>query len=235
MKYDILKKCKYCEAEFKTKPRFIEYCSQKCKNPLNRGEYGAWNKGKKMSKEYIETKMNLKGLEKGRGHNKGKKNPEQAKRWTGENNPNWNGKMNNQRPKNYVDDEFTAYKRECRKATYRSRYAMMKDGTVPANTGKRKNQYQLDHIIPFKQGYDLGIDPKIIGSRNNLQWLLGEDNRKKWDSYQPNNIIKTILGDQIMAYSAKVLDHYENPRNVGSLDKEDMQVGTGMVGAPACG
>ena len=90
-------------------------------------------------------------------------------------------------------------------------------------------------IIPFKQGYDLGIDPKIIGSRNNLQWLLGEDNRKKWDSYQPNNIIKTILGDQIMAYSAKVLDHYENPRNVGSLDKEDMQVGTGMVGAPACG
>ena len=38
-----------------------------------------------------------------------------------------------------------------------------------------------------------------------------------------------------MAYSAKVLDHYENPRNVGSLDKEDPQVGTGMVGAPACG
>lgn len=38
-----------------------------------------------------------------------------------------------------------------------------------------------------------------------------------------------------MAYSEKVLDHYNNPRNVGSLDKEDMQVGTGMVGAPACG
>ena len=38
-----------------------------------------------------------------------------------------------------------------------------------------------------------------------------------------------------MAYSAKVLDHYENPRNVGSLDKEDPSVGTGMVGAPACG
>ena len=38
-----------------------------------------------------------------------------------------------------------------------------------------------------------------------------------------------------MAYSDKVLDHYENPRNVGSLDKNDPHVGTGMVGAPACG
>ena len=38
-----------------------------------------------------------------------------------------------------------------------------------------------------------------------------------------------------MAYSDKVLDHYENPRNVGVLDKDDPSVGTGMVGAPACG
>ena len=38
-----------------------------------------------------------------------------------------------------------------------------------------------------------------------------------------------------MAYSDKVLDHYENPRNVGSMDKADRNVGTGMVGAPACG
>jgi nitrogen fixation NifU-like protein len=38
-----------------------------------------------------------------------------------------------------------------------------------------------------------------------------------------------------MAYSDKVLDHYENPRNVGKLDEEDENVGTGMVGAPACG
>jgi nitrogen fixation NifU-like protein len=38
-----------------------------------------------------------------------------------------------------------------------------------------------------------------------------------------------------MAYSAQVLDHYENPRNVGTLDKNDPNVGTGMVGAPACG
>jgi len=38
-----------------------------------------------------------------------------------------------------------------------------------------------------------------------------------------------------MAYSDKVLDHYENPRNVGSFGKDDPSVGTGMVGAPACG
>ena len=38
-----------------------------------------------------------------------------------------------------------------------------------------------------------------------------------------------------MAYSDKVLDHYENPRNVGTMDKDSPNVGTGMVGAPACG
>lgn len=38
-----------------------------------------------------------------------------------------------------------------------------------------------------------------------------------------------------MAYSAQVIDHYENPRNVGLFDKNDLDVGTGMVGAPACG
>lgn len=38
-----------------------------------------------------------------------------------------------------------------------------------------------------------------------------------------------------MAYSSKVIDHYENPRNVGTLDKDDPTVGTGLVGAPACG
>ncbi len=38
-----------------------------------------------------------------------------------------------------------------------------------------------------------------------------------------------------MTYSKKVIDHYENPRNVGSFDKDDDNVGTGMVGAPACG
>ncbi|NNG14019.1 MAG: Fe-S cluster assembly scaffold IscU, partial [Gammaproteobacteria bacterium] len=38
-----------------------------------------------------------------------------------------------------------------------------------------------------------------------------------------------------MAYSDKVMDHYENPRNVGTFENDDTDVGTGMVGAPACG
>src|SRR5438445_13620895 len=41
--------------------------------------------------------------------------------------------------------------------------------------------------------------------------------------------------ERIMTYSAKLIDHYENPRNIGSLDKNAEDVGTGLVGAPACG
>jgi nitrogen fixation NifU-like protein len=43
------------------------------------------------------------------------------------------------------------------------------------------------------------------------------------------------MDGSLMAYSDKVIDHYENPRNVGSLPKDDPNVGTGIVGAPACG
>jgi nitrogen fixation protein NifU and related proteins len=45
----------------------------------------------------------------------------------------------------------------------------------------------------------------------------------------------TLKGEKEMGYSEKVIDHYENPRNVGSLDKDAENVGTGLVGAPACG
>jgi len=48
-------------------------------------------------------------------------------------------------------------------------------------------------------------------------------------------IRSSAIRREIMAYSEKVIDHYENPRNVGSMDKNDPQVATGMVGAPACG
>jgi nitrogen fixation protein NifU and related proteins len=47
--------------------------------------------------------------------------------------------------------------------------------------------------------------------------------------------IAAIYGISIMAYSKQLVDHYENPRNVGSLDKANTNVGTGLVGAPACG
>src|SRR5208283_6213963 len=49
------------------------------------------------------------------------------------------------------------------------------------------------------------------------------------------NLSKEVLERFVMSYSDKVIEHYENPRNVGTLDKEDPTVGTGLVGAPACG
>ena len=191
-KYGLSKVCLFCESSFITKPRFLDYCSQKCKNPLNRGEYEPWNKGIKLTDEQKAT-QNTTGLKKGHGWNKGIPNERQRELWL-TNNPNKDGKLNNLRVKNYIDDEFTAYKRECRKATYRTVYAMKKEG-VSKITGKHKTDYQLDHIIPYKQGFELGIDPTVIGSRKNLRYILGEENRSKWDSFQSDDVIKFIIGD----------------------------------------
>ena len=191
-KYGLSKVCLFCESSFITKPRFLDYCSQKCKNPLNRGEYDPWNKGIKLTDEQKAT-QNTTGLKKGHGWNKGIPNERQRELWL-TNNPNKDGKLNNLRVKNYIDDEFTADKRECRKATYRTVYAMKKEG-VSKITGKHKTDYQLDHIIPYKQGFELGIDPTVIGSRKNLRYILGEENRSKWDSFQSDDVIKFIIGD----------------------------------------
>eukprot|EP01115_Flamella_aegyptia_P008582 TRINITY_DN35865_c0_g1_i1.p1 TRINITY_DN35865_c0_g1~~TRINITY_DN35865_c0_g1_i1.p1 ORF type:complete len:161 (-),score=21.24 TRINITY_DN35865_c0_g1_i1:154-612(-) len=49
------------------------------------------------------------------------------------------------------------------------------------------------------------------------------------------NYLNNLMIKSTMAYSEKVIDHYENPRNVGSMDKKSEDVGTGIVGAPACG
>jgi len=194
-KYGLIKNCLFCSTEFTTRPRFLDYCSQKCKNPLNRGEYEPWNKGIKLTEDQ-KSKQNKEGLKKGWGWNKGIPNEVARRRMLGENNPNWNGRLNNMRPKNYVDDQFSAYKRECRKATYRSVYKMKQQGLVPSNTGKHKHQYQLDHIIPFRQGFELKIDPAIIGGRQNLRYILGEENRSKWDCFQSEDVLKLVLGEQ---------------------------------------
>lgn len=183
----------YCDSEFITQPRLIEYCSTKCKNPLNRGEYEPWNKGIKLTEEQ-KAKQNREGLSKGHGWNKGLPNEIARKRFL-ENNPNKDGRINNMRPKNYIDNEFSVYKRQCRKATYRSVYKMKQEGLVPNNTGKYKHQYQLDHIIPFRQGFELGIDPEIIGGRQNLRYILGEENRSKWDCFQSEDVLQSVLGD----------------------------------------
>ena len=193
-KYGIIKYCQYCSEKFETKPRFLDFCSQKCKNPLNRGEYEPWNKGIKLTEEQ-KLKQNIDGLKQGRGWNKGLPNLNQSLKWTGKQNPNWEGRINNTRPKKEIDNDFILYRNECKKATYRSRYAMKREGLVPKDTGKMKDQFQLDHIIPFYQGYTLGINPKIIGGISNLQWILGEENRTKWDRFQPEDIVNKVLGE----------------------------------------
>jgi len=72
---------------------------------------------------------------------------------------------------------------------------MKKEGTAKI-TGKKKTDYQLDHIIPYRQGYALGIDPTVIGGRKNLRYILGEENRSKWDCFQSDNVVKSIIGDK---------------------------------------
>ena len=194
-KYGLSKVCLFCGTGFVTRPRMLEYCSQACKNPQNRPGNVPWNKGMTMSDEFKQTKMNMSGLSKGHGWNKGLPNEIARKRFL-ENNPNKDGRVNNMRPKNYIDDEFSSYKRQCRKATYRSVYKMKQEGLVPSSIGKHKHQYQLDHIIPFRQGFELGIDPEIIGGRKNLRYILGEENRSKWDRFQSEDVLKSVLGEQ---------------------------------------
>jgi 5-methylcytosine-specific restriction endonuclease McrA len=194
-KYGHIKKCLYCSAEFETRPRFVDYCSQKCKNPLNRGEYDPWNKGKQMTEEFKQTKMNLAGLAKGWGWNKGVPNERQREKWL-KDNPNKDGKVNNQRPKNPITDPLRKYRSKVRHATYRTLKEMKANGEWIPERGKGSDDWQLDHIIPHKQGFDLGIEPSLLGQRNNIQFIKGKDNRKKWDTYQPLDVVKAITGDK---------------------------------------
>lgn len=193
-KYGVLKNCLYCNSQFITKSRFLDFCSTPCKNPINRPGNRAWNKGIKLTEEQ-KTKQNRDGLKKGWGWNKGKPNEAQRQRMLGENNPNWNGKINNLRSKKTSKNEFTKYKTEVRKATYRTLRDLKKSGHYVPKFGKYNKDLQVDHVISIKQGYELGIAEGLLGSIKNIQFLRGEDNRAKWHLKQNNAVIFAITGE----------------------------------------
>jgi hypothetical protein len=192
-KYGITKACLFCGNNFVTQPRFTQYCSQPCKNPNNRPGHTPWNKGITLTNEQ-KAKQNRDGLKKGWGWNKGIPNEKQRDKWL-TNNPNKDGKLNNQRPKDPNVPAYKKYLGQVRRATYRTIKEMKENNEWVPITGKHKNDYQIDHIIPCKQGFDLGIEASLLGARNNIQFIKGEKNRKKWHSYQTNEVIKSILGD----------------------------------------
>ena len=96
-KYGLEKNCLYCGNLFVTRPRLVDYCSTPCKNPRNRPGHSAWNKGLKMTLEFKQTKMNLSGLTKGRGWNKGLPNEVARQRMLSDQNPNKGGAVNAKR------------------------------------------------------------------------------------------------------------------------------------------
>ena len=76
----------------------------------------------------------------------------------------------------------------------------------------------------------------FVNFRNSLSCFSGSLKQGKIALFRlPEKHTQGKYKGTTMAYSDKVIDHYENPRNVGSMDKNDQSVGTGMVGAPACG
>lgn len=191
-KYGLSKVCLYCGSHFITKPRFLEFCSVPCKNPINRPGNIAWNKGKTLTEEQ-KAKQNTEGLKKGWGWNKGISNEISRKRFL-ENNPNKDGRLNNLRPKKATNDELILYRREVRKATYRTLKKMKTANEYVPKFGKKKTDLQVDHIVPYQQGFQLGLPPSLLGSKTNLQFLKGEDNRAKWNSFQPMSVVLAIKG-----------------------------------------
>ena len=192
-KYGLTNICRYCGEEFITKPRYVEYCSTPCKNPINRKGNIAWNKGITLTEEQ-KAKQNRDGLAKGWGWNKGLPNERQREKWLA-NNPNKDGKLNNLRPKDPNVPTYRKYLGKVRGVTYRTIKEMRANNEWVPEFGKHKDDWQIDHIIPCKQGFDLGIPAEIIGRRDNIQFIKGSENRSKWHTYQPLDVVKYITGE----------------------------------------
>jgi len=192
-KYGVVKKCLYCKEEFITRPRFNLYCSQPCKNPNNRPGNTPWNKGIKLTEEQ-KAKQNISGLSKGWGWNKGVPNNRQKEKWLTDN-PNKDGKLNNLRPKDPNVPAYRKYLGKVRGATYRTIKEMKANNEWVPKLGKRNDDWQIDHIVPCKQGFELGIDPALLGRKDNIQFIKGKENRSKWHIFQPLDVVKYITGE----------------------------------------
>jgi hypothetical protein len=192
--YGLEHNCEYCGIKFITKPRYVKYCSQPCKNPNNRVGHTPWNKGIKLTEEQKAT-QNRTGLAKGWGWNKGVPNELARQRMLGENNPNWNGRLNNQRSKDPTVPAYRKYLGKVRGITYRTIKEMKANNQWVPKFGKHKDDWQIDHIVPCKQGFELGIPPELIGRRDNIQFIKGSENRSKWHTYQPLDVVKYITGE----------------------------------------
>lgn len=192
-KYGFTKKCLYCGDDFVTRPRFNLYCSQPCKNPNNRPGHTPWNKGIKLTEEQ-KAKQNTSGLAKGWGWNKGLPNERQRENWLA-NNPNKDGRINNLRPKDPTVPAYRKYLGKVRGITYRTITEMKANGEWVPTFGKHKDDWQVDHIVPCKQGFELGIPPELVGRKDNIQFIKGSENRSKWHTYQPLDVVKYITGE----------------------------------------
>lgn len=160
-KYGIQATCKHCSNTFTTRARFVDYCSTPCKNPINRPGHIPWNTGLEMTEEYKSTKMNIEGLKKGHGWNKGIPNPEQKQKWTGSGNPNFGGGVSNQRKRTgslsnpgekngmWGKKHSDAVKEICRQAKIKN----FKDGIYASSVSKgelellEKLQKQLGEVV----------------------------------------------------------------------------------------
>jgi hypothetical protein len=106
-------------------------------------------------------------------------------------NPNKNGYFNKQRKVFQRLDGWAEYVRQVRKFTMRTKRRIQKRSNI--QFGKHKNDWQMDHVIPIEQGFELNIPPYIIGSTMNCQVLKQHLNRKKWNKKQPSEMVEMII------------------------------------------
>lgn len=193
-----MRNCEFCGKEFEPRRWFRKYCSVACKNPSNRRGHIPWNKG--LTKEDPRVLKNITSQNRippPAGWNTGNKTKAAkiasaaASIRMRERNPNHNGICNLKRTNKPQPKGWKLYVKEVRKFTMRTKRIIQKKSNI--KFGKKSNDWQLDHIIPLKQGYELNIPPYIIGNKYNVQILKQKENRKKWDEFQSKEMINEII------------------------------------------